>query len=88
VGKVMSVNVRGVFECVKAAVPQMRKQRYGKIINIASGTVFKGSPMLLHYVTSKGAIVAMTRCLARELGDDGILSIPLRPSGYERERRQ
>jgi NAD(P)-dependent dehydrogenase (short-subunit alcohol dehydrogenase family) len=50
----------------------MRKQKYGKIINIASGTVFKGSPMLLHYVTSKGAVVAMTRALARELGDDGI----------------
>jgi NAD(P)-dependent dehydrogenase (short-subunit alcohol dehydrogenase family) len=70
--KIMAVNVRGAFECVKAAVPQMRKQRYGKIINIASGTVFKGTPMMLHYVTSKGAIVAMTRCLARELGDDGI----------------
>jgi NAD(P)-dependent dehydrogenase (short-subunit alcohol dehydrogenase family) len=57
----------------------MRKQRYGKIINIASGTVFKGSPMLLHYVTSKGAIVAMTRCLARELGDDGILVNTIAP---------
>lgn len=70
--KLMAVNVRGVFETIKAAVPTMRKQKYGKIINIASGTVFKGSPMLLHYVTSKGAVVAMTRALARELGDDGI----------------
>jgi len=70
--KVMSVNVRGSFECVKAVVPHMRKQGYGKIMNVASGTVFKGSPMLLHYVTSKGALVAMTRSLARELGDSGI----------------
>ena len=69
---VMRVNVRGVFECVKAVAPTMRAQRRGTIINIASGTVFKGTPMMLHYVTSKGAIVAMTRSLARELGNDGI----------------
>ncbi len=65
--RVMAVNVRGVFECAKAVVPEMKKRKYGKIVNIASGTVFKGTPMLLHYVTSKGAVVAMTRCLAREL---------------------
>lgn len=69
---VMNVNVRGVFECARAVVPQMRRQRSGKIINIASGTVFKGSPMMLHYVTSKGGIVALTRALAREVGGDGI----------------
>ena len=70
--RVMRINTRGVFSCVKAAVPEMRKNGYGKIINIASGTVFKGTPLLLHYVSSKGAIVAMTRSLAREVGDDGI----------------
>jgi NAD(P)-dependent dehydrogenase (short-subunit alcohol dehydrogenase family) len=70
--RVMAINVRGPFECVKAVLPVMRKQRYGKIINIASGTVFKGVPMLLHYVSSKGAVVAMTRAMARELGADGI----------------
>jgi NAD(P)-dependent dehydrogenase (short-subunit alcohol dehydrogenase family) len=70
--KVLSVNVRGSFECAKAVVPHMRKSGYGKIINVASGTVFKGAPMLLHYVTSKGAVIAMTRSLARELGDSGI----------------
>jgi NAD(P)-dependent dehydrogenase (short-subunit alcohol dehydrogenase family) len=68
----MTVNVRGSFECVKAVLPAMRRQRYGKIVNIASGTVFKGTPMLLHYVTSKGAIIAFTRSIARECGDDGI----------------
>jgi NAD(P)-dependent dehydrogenase (short-subunit alcohol dehydrogenase family) len=69
---VMAVNVRGSFECARAVLPVMRRQKYGKIINIASGTVFKGTPMLLHYVSSKGAVVAMTRAMAREVGDDGI----------------
>lgn len=77
--KMMMVNVRGSFECVKAVTPQMRKQEYGKIVNIASGTVFKGIPMMLHYVSSKGAIVAMTRCLARELGDYGVRVNTLAP---------
>lgn len=70
--RVMAVNVRGSFECAKAVIPTMKRQGYGKIVNIASGTVFKGAPMFLHYVTSKGAVVAMTRAMARELGDDGI----------------
>jgi NAD(P)-dependent dehydrogenase (short-subunit alcohol dehydrogenase family) len=69
---VMRVNIRGVFECSRAVATPMRRQGYGKIVNIASGTVFKGTPMLLHYVASKGAVVAMTRCMARELGGDGI----------------
>lgn len=70
--RVMQINTRGVFTCSKAAVTEMKKNGYGKIINIASGTVFKGTPMLLHYVSSKGAQVAFTRALAREVGDDGI----------------
>lgn len=70
--RVMRVNTRGVFTCAKAAVTEMKKNGYGKIVNIASGTVFKGTPMLLHYVSSKGAMVAFTRALAREVGDDGI----------------
>jgi NAD(P)-dependent dehydrogenase (short-subunit alcohol dehydrogenase family) len=77
--RVMAVNTRGPFECVKAVVPVMRRQRYGKIINIASGTVFKGTPMMLHYVASKGAVVAMTRAMARELGEHGICCNALAP---------
>jgi NAD(P)-dependent dehydrogenase (short-subunit alcohol dehydrogenase family) len=77
--KVMAVNVRGTFLCAKAAVPEMRMRGYGRIINIASGTVFKGTPQLLHYVSSKGAIVAFTRALAREVGDDGICVNTLAP---------
>jgi NAD(P)-dependent dehydrogenase (short-subunit alcohol dehydrogenase family) len=70
--RVMAVNVRGTFECVKAVTPFMRSKGYGKIINISSSTVNIGQPLLLHYVSSKGAIIAMTRSLARELGADGI----------------
>jgi NAD(P)-dependent dehydrogenase (short-subunit alcohol dehydrogenase family) len=70
--RVMAVNVRGSFECVRAVAPIMRRQKYGKIVNIASGTVFKGSTGLMHYVASKGAVIAMTRAMARELGDDNI----------------
>jgi NAD(P)-dependent dehydrogenase (short-subunit alcohol dehydrogenase family) len=69
---VMAVNVRGPFECAKAVAPVMIAQGSGKIVNIASGTVFKGVPNLLHYVSSKGAVVAMTRCLAREFGPHNV----------------
>lgn len=70
--RVMEVNVRGVFECIKAAVPHMRKHEYGKIVNMGSGTFLKGAPLLPHYVASKGAIVGLTRSFARELGSYGI----------------
>jgi NAD(P)-dependent dehydrogenase (short-subunit alcohol dehydrogenase family) len=70
--KILQVNVRGTFECIKAVLPIMRRQGYGKIVNIASGTVFKGTPMLLPYVSSKGAVIALTRAVAREVGQDGI----------------
>lgn len=70
--RVMAVNVRGCFACAKAVAPMMIERKRGRIINIASGTVFKGFVGMLHYVTSKGAVVAMTRCLARELGPHNI----------------
>ena len=70
--QVMAVNVRGTFECMKAAVPLMAERSYGKIVNIASGTAIKGTPGLLHYVASKGAVISMTRAAARELGAQGI----------------
>lgn len=70
--KVMDVNVLSMFLTCRAIVPIMREQGGGKIVNISSGTPFRGVPFLLHYVTSKGAVVALTRSLARELGTDGI----------------
>ena len=70
--RVMGVNLKGVFLCCKAVHPQMKKQGKGKIINLSSSTFFSGTPNFLHYVTTKGGVVAFTRALARELGDDGI----------------
>jgi NAD(P)-dependent dehydrogenase (short-subunit alcohol dehydrogenase family) len=70
--RVLSVNVRGVWNCVRAVVPAMKREGSGKIVNVASGTVLSGTPYMLHYVASKGAIVAMSRSLARELGPSGI----------------
>ena len=66
--RVMTVNVRGTFQCAKAVAPVMIKNKRGRIVNMASGTAFKGTPNFLHYVASKGAVVSMTRSLARELG--------------------
>jgi len=70
--RVMEVNVASMFLTCRAVVPVMRDQGGGKIVNISSGTPFRGVPFLLHYVTSKGAIVALTRALAKEVGKDGI----------------
>ena len=69
----MDVNVASMFLMCRAVVPVMRGQGGGKIVNISSGTPFRGVPFLLHYVTSKGAIVAFTRALAKELGKDNVL---------------
>ena len=71
--RVMDVNVASMFLTCRAVVPALREQGGGRIVNISSGTPFRGVPFLLHYVTSKGAIVAFTRALAKELGRDRIL---------------
>jgi NAD(P)-dependent dehydrogenase (short-subunit alcohol dehydrogenase family) len=70
--RVMDVNLASMFLTCREAVPVMRSQGGGTIVNISSGTPFRGVPFLLHYVTSKGAIVAFTRALAKELGKDGV----------------
>jgi NAD(P)-dependent dehydrogenase (short-subunit alcohol dehydrogenase family) len=70
--RVMAVNVKGVWNCARAVTPAMRAQGGGRIVNVASAIVAKGTALLMHYVTSKGAVVAMTRALARELGPDRI----------------
>jgi NAD(P)-dependent dehydrogenase (short-subunit alcohol dehydrogenase family) len=71
--QVMDVNVLSMFLTCRAVVGHMREQGGGRIVNISSGTPFRGVPFLLHYVTSKGAIVALTRALAKELGGDDVL---------------
>src|ERR1041384_5606747 len=77
--KVMAVNLRGTFLVSKHVALEMAKRRYGKIINIGSGTAVRGIPWLMHYVASKGGIMAMTRAMSRELGDDGIRVNTLMP---------
>jgi len=77
--KVMAVNVRGPYLMVRHVAPHMMERRSGKIINIGSGTPYKGVPSMLPYVASKGAIIAMTRALSRELGEYGIAVNTLSP---------
>ncbi|MCX6502936.1 MAG: glucose 1-dehydrogenase [Microbacterium sp.] len=69
----MDVNVLGTFLATRAALPALRARGGGRVVNIASTTALKGTAFLLHYASSKGAVLAMTKALARELGDDGIL---------------
>lgn len=71
--QVMDVNVLGLHLATRACLPALRAAPDARVVNIASGTPFKGVPFLLHYVASKGAVVAMTKALAKELGGDGIL---------------
>jgi NAD(P)-dependent dehydrogenase (short-subunit alcohol dehydrogenase family) len=77
--RVMAINIRGPFLMVKHVVPHMIERKYGKIINIGSGTVPRGIPNFSHYVTSKGALTAFTRAISRELGDHGICVNTLAP---------
>jgi 3-oxoacyl-[acyl-carrier protein] reductase len=70
--RVMAVNVKGLFLCMQAVYPAMKRQGKGKIINISSGTALGGTPFYLHYVTSKAGVIGFTRALARELGGDNI----------------
>ena len=79
--KVMAINVRGPYFMVRHVAPHMIAQKGGKIINIASGAAYKGVPRMLPYVTSKGAMLAFTRALSRELGPHGIAVNSLSP-GY------
>lgn len=70
--RVMAVNVKGLWQVSRALSPLLRQAGAGAIVNVASATVFSGSPQWLHYVASKGAVIAMTRAMAREMGDDNV----------------
>jgi NAD(P)-dependent dehydrogenase (short-subunit alcohol dehydrogenase family) len=70
--RIMEVNVRGTWLTCRAIAPLMQKRKKGSIVTISSDTAHWGSPKLLHYVASKGAIEAFTRAMARELGGDGV----------------
>lgn len=83
--KVMDVNINGVFFCSCAVVETMRNQRFGRIINISSDSVHRGTKNYLHYVTSKSALIGMTNSMARELGAHGITVNCIRPGTVETE---
>jgi 3-oxoacyl-[acyl-carrier protein] reductase len=81
----MTVNVKGIWNCCKAVVPEMRKTGGGSIVNIASLAATYGMPFALHYTTSKAAVIGMTRGLARELGRDNIRVNAVAPSAVMTE---
>ncbi|WP_323771695.1 SDR family NAD(P)-dependent oxidoreductase [Antarctobacter sp.] len=82
---IMRVNARGVHQVMRAIVPTMIAQGGGKVVNIASGTFYYGPPGLSHYTASKGAVIALTRCHARELGDKNIQINAIAPGLTESE---
>lgn len=75
----LDVNVTGTFNCIRTVEGRMRERRWGRIVNVSSGSVRMGRPDFLHYVTSKSALIGMTRSLARELGPYGITVNTLLP---------
>ncbi|CAM9918518.1 unnamed protein product [Phaeothamnion confervicola] len=77
--RVMDVNTLGVFLVTKGMLPLLRKSPAARVVNLCSGVAFKGNPLYLHYVASKGAILSMTRALARELGPDKVLVNAIAP---------
>jgi NAD(P)-dependent dehydrogenase (short-subunit alcohol dehydrogenase family) len=86
--QVLSVDLDGVFLCTRAVVPSMKQQQYGRIINIASSTVFVSFPHLAHYITAKAGVIGLTRASATELGDYGITVNALSPALTLTERSQ
>ena len=86
--RVMAVNLRGLFLTTRAVLPQMKKQRHGKIINLSSNTVLSGAPLLSHYVTSKAGVIGFTRSLARETGAFGICVNAITPGLTDTEAAQ
>jgi 3-oxoacyl-[acyl-carrier protein] reductase len=83
--QVMAVNVTGTFNCCQAVAPILRAQGSGSIINLSSGTVRMGRPFYAHYVTSKAAVIGMTRALANELGEDNVRINSIMPGSIKTE---
>jgi 3-oxoacyl-[acyl-carrier protein] reductase len=80
--RVLAVNLKGYFLCARACFPSLKECGRGRVVNVSSITFLLGFPMLLDYVSSKGAIVAFTRSLAREVGPDGITVNAIAPGAF------
>ncbi|RAY17289.1 short-chain dehydrogenase [Actinomadura craniellae] len=81
--RVLEVNLTGTFHCVQAAVPDMLAAGWGRIVTISSSSAQRGSPGMVHYTASKGAVIAMTKALAREYAGFGITVNTIPPSGID-----
>ncbi len=85
--RIMAVNVKGLWLCSKAVVPAMQQRKQGSVVNISSNMAFNGGLTMMHYVTSKAAVVGFSRVLARELGADNIRVNTLAPGSTMSEEK-
>lgn len=83
--EMQAVNLKGVFYCTKAVVAHMTERRSGKIVNVSSVTFFKGMANLSHYVATKGAVIGLSRSLAREMGPYNVFVNCITPGAIEVE---
>ncbi len=81
--RVFGVNIHGTFHCCQAALPDMIAARWGRIVTVSSSSAQRGSPRMAHYASSKGAVIALTKSLAREFAPLGITVNNIPPSGIE-----
>jgi 3-oxoacyl-[acyl-carrier protein] reductase len=85
--RIMAVNVKGLWLCCRAVVPAMQLRKQGSVVNISSNMAFNGGLGMMHYVTSKAAVVGFSRVLARELGPDNIRVNTLAPGSTMSEEK-
>lgn len=83
--EVLEINLTGAFLCSKAAVPHMRRQKYGRVVNIGSASGKDGNPYVSAYSAAKAGLIALTKALAKETATDGVLVNCITPSAAETE---